>query len=330
VIAVVCWAGPLYQQFFDARPNLSALLRSEGILSGGTVQKTEGWAFGLRALGRAASLNPIWASPRPIAPFTSSSDIAHRSILLGLVVLAILISVAVMAKRHRHPAVLSMCVVSIAGMIGTVVLFSSTPITYFEAFIWINLELWLVGICIWLTLGLAVVVALRPQIAAIRPQIAAIRPEAVPRGSHAARKERRLSSSAKRIGALLALGVACVAGVLVVVFPYGNQFVLDWSGVTRAQHMTSAIEHHVPRGPVGMGVLYTGPNSFQAAGDEHGAAYLLLTEGWSPGMEQPINQLLGMPIEKNGPFVVFTEQGERLVSAQYYSHYQVLWFIKKK
>ncbi len=33
-VAIVCWAGPLYQQFFDANPNITALLRSAGITEG--------------------------------------------------------------------------------------------------------------------------------------------------------------------------------------------------------------------------------------------------------------------------------------------------------
>ena len=52
--------------------------------------------------------------------------------------------------------------------------------------------------------------------------------------------------------------------------------------------MSSDIEAHVPQGPVGMGILYAGPNPFQAGGDEHGPAYLLLARGWTPGMEAPI------------------------------------------
>ncbi len=194
IVAVLCWAGPLYQQFFEARPNISALLRSEGILSGGTVQRTEGFVFGLRALGRVGSLNPIWASPRPILPFASSNDIAHRNILLGLVMVAILVAVTVMARRHGHRALLSMCILSIAALLGTVILFASTPVSYYEAFIWINLELWLVGLCVWITLGLAAFVAIRPQIAIIRPQIAAIRPRTA--SPHSARRRPRFRSRA--------------------------------------------------------------------------------------------------------------------------------------
>jgi hypothetical protein len=78
-----------------------------------------------------------------------------------------------------------------------------------------------------------------------------------------------------------------------------------------------------------MGVLYSGSNPFQAADDEHGAAYLLITGGWIPGMEPPINQLLGLPIHPKSPFVVFTERGTELTRVQFYPRYQELWFLKK-
>ena len=320
-VAVICWAGPFYQQFFEARPNLSLLLRSSGILAGGTVSRTEGWAFGLRAVSRAASLNPIWASPRPIDPFAAANDIAHRNILLGLV-LAVLVGVAVAARKHRQSALFSMCVVSIGAALGLVFLYAHTPTSDLFSFIWISLALWPVGICIWLTLGLAVAVAIAPQVAAVMPQIASLRAESGRRAIH-------VSASTKRSLAVFSLGLACIAGILVLVFPYGDQFVFNWTGVTRVQHMSANIEDHVPKGPVGMGVLYSGPNLLQSIGDEHGAAYLLLTRGWTPGMEPQIDQLLGMPIDKDGPFAVFTERGEALVSAQFYPKYQPLWFLKK-
>ena len=127
-----------------------------------------GLGLGLRALGRVASFNPIWASPRPIAPFASSGDIAHRNVLFGVLLVVVLIVVAVVARRHNHPAVVSMCVVSLGGLLGAVVLLASTPVHYYLSFIWVNLVIWIVGICVWLTLGLAVVTAIRPRLASMR------------------------------------------------------------------------------------------------------------------------------------------------------------------
>ena len=324
-VAVVCWAAPLYQEFFDARPNLSALLRSMGVLGGGKVQKKEGLRFGLHALGRAASLNPIWTSPRPILPFASSNDITHGNILLGLVVLALMVVIVIVGQVRKERALVSMAVVSIGGSLGIIVLFASTPVSYFEAFIWINLAVWIVGICLWLTVGLAVIVALRPQIVKVRSRFATTF-----RSELALINPRIDPATVKRAGLLIFMAAACLAGTLFAVFPYGDQFNLDWPGVGRAKQMTAAIEAHVPRGNVGIGILYTGSDPFQPASDEHGVAYLLMTDGWVLGMQPSINQLLGLPLHRNSPFVVFTQRGTKLVSARYYHQYQELWFITKK
>ena len=99
---------------------------------------------------------------------------------------------------------MSLCVISVSVSLGTIFLFAHTPVNDFAAFIWVNLAVWTLGICIWLTLGLAVVTAVRPRIAAISPQIAAIRSESTV-------KSIRVSARAKRIGAIVALVVAFVA-----------------------------------------------------------------------------------------------------------------------
>ncbi len=313
VVAVICWTGPLYQQFFDARPNLSLLLRP--------AANTEGLGFGLRALSRATALNPIWAAPRPIDELAASADIDHRGVLLGLLVFAILAAIAVVAWRHREKALLSLSVVTLGGSLGVVALFSRMPKGYLLSFIWVNLSVWIVGIGVWVTIGMAVFTALRPQWAEIRTQVAEVR-------TQLGRKETRFSVSARRVVAIVALGVACLIGTLVTTFPYGNQFLLDWAGVARVQHMTAAIEQHVPRGKVGYGILLTGTDFYQVAGDEEGTAYLLLTGGWTPGMEPSINQLLGLPIRRTSPFVVFTEHGTKVTGARYYPEYQPFWYSK--
>ncbi len=313
-VAVVCWVGPLYQQFFDARPNLSGLLRSVGILKGGVPDKTEGWAFGFRAMGRVASFNPIWASPRPTFPFNSSNDIAHRNPLLGVVLVAVLVAVAALARRHQHPRVVSMCVISVSGMLGVLMLLAGTPSSYYVSFIWVNLAVWIVGICVWVTLGLAAVTALRPYVA---PAVTEFRG--------------RVGWATAQTGRTVVLGimgVACAAGLLVVAFPYGNHgFLVDWTGMARSQAMAANVERHLPKGPVDLGVIYKGDNPLQLAGDEHLAAYLLLTDGYRPGLEPQINQLLGMPVDRHGPFVIFYEDGPFFVHARYLPRYEQLWYL---
>jgi hypothetical protein len=312
-VAIVCWFAPVYQEFFDARPNLSALLRSQGILSGGQVQKKEGLIFGLHALGRAVSVSPIWASPRPINPLTSANDLAHGNIALGLLVLVLMIVIVVVGVRRKERALVSMGVVAIGGSLGVIVLLDSSPVSYLLSFIWVNLAVWIVGIFLWITVGYAIVIALRPHLATLRSQVAELRPQVDPK------------TATRRTGLLLFMAAACLAGTLFAVFPYGDQFIQDWPGVGRVKQMTADIVNHVPRGNVGLGIVHAGGNTLQAASDVHGVAYLLMTKGYVPGMVPSQNQLLGLPIHQNSPFVVFTEHGIKLSSVQYFHHYQEFW-----
>ena len=111
-------------------------------------------------------------------------------------------------------------------------------------------------------------------------------------------------------------------------FPYCHRdFLVDWTGMTRAQHMATDVDAHVPEGPVNLGVFYTGKNPLQLAGDEHEAAYLLLADGYSPGVEPQINQLLGMPIGEQAPFVTSYGHGSALYQARYLPKYGQLWFL---
>ena len=120
------------------------------------------------------------------------------------------------------------------------------------------------------------------------------------------------------------MGLATASATVVALFPYGNQFVLDWSGTTRVTQMAAEIERRIPPGPVGIGIRYKGSDVFRLENDEHGLSYLLLTAGWLPGLEAPENQLLGLPIHPRSPYVVFNEKGAVLRSTDVYTHYE--WY----
>ena len=313
-VGVLCWFGPLYQQLFDNHPNLSLLLQP--------TKNTEGWIYGLRALSRAVSPNPIWASPRPLNQYiTYGSDIAHRNVLLGLVVALVIVGIAVAAWRRKDSVLVGMCTVSVGAAIGVVFLFARTPADDLQSFVWINLAVWQVGACIWLTLGLAVATAVRPQLPEIRAQVSEIR-------AQMGRQPIRFSRRARRGALVAALAVCGLAGALVSVFPYQNQSVQDWGGVARVDRMTADVEQHVPKGRISMGILFSGSDFYQPISDEHGVAYLLLADGWLPGMEPSLDGLLGMPIHPKSPFVVFSEPGSNFTSVQFYKHYQHLWFLR--
>ncbi len=306
-VAALCWLAPLGQELFSSNPNLSLLVRSSGLVRN-THATTEGWVYGLRALGRAVSPDPVWATPRSTIPLASAADVVHQSLLACLVV-PLLIGIAVLAWQHGKRELFSMCIVSLGGGLGVVFLYAHIPDSYYASFVWVNMAVWVVGISVWLTLGLALVVAIRS-----RREIGFVHNSSV---------------EMKRWVTVAILAVAAAAGVLAVGLSYGSSFVLDWPAVNRVEHMTSFIEHTVPKGNVNLAIRYKGDNPYQLSEEEHGVAYLLFTAGWTAGMEPAENHLLGLPIKPKSEFIVFNEHDEALLSANLYRHYIWYWsFIK--
>ena len=300
-VTVVCWAPTLIQEFTSSRPNLSLLLKG-GITA--PHQKTQGFLYGLRALSRAASPLPIWASPRPITAWAASGDFYRRDPLVALVALVI-VGIAVYAWRRGHRELLSLCLVSLGASVGLVYLFAHIPDSYLFSFVWVNMPVWVVGVCLWVTLGYAAVTVWRDY------RVAA---------------PSRMAHAWARLGALVLIGLAGAAATFVALFPYGGQFVLDWQGTARVNKMAAEIEARVPRGPVGFGLRLKGTNYFEYDEDEHGLSYQLLTAGWVPGMEKTENQLLGLPIRPHSPFVAFNvSKGGVLQSTDFYAHYVPVW-----
>jgi hypothetical protein len=300
-VVALCWSVPVLQNVFGSRPNLTLLFRSNGTA-------TFGFVFGLRALSRAASINPIWASPRPILPFISSNDLNQRNLLLCLVLPALVIIVLVAWKR-RMPSLGALSVVTLGSAIGLVALYARIPRGYFESFTWVNLALWVTGICLWLTFGVAAATFVRPLARLARSV--------------------QLSERTRHVATLAVLGSAAVAGTLVAVFPYGDQnFLQDFPGMRQAQTMVAIIESRVPRGDVGIGIRgRNASNFFQTIGEEHGATYLLRTAGWVPGMEPLDAGALHYPIHRSSPFVMFTERGTTLTRFRVYPHYVPEWGV---
>lgn len=300
-VVALCWAVPVLQDLFGARPNFTLLLRNNGTA-------TFGYVFGLRALSRAASINPIWASPRPILPFASSNDINHRNLLLCLVLPALVI-IVLAAWKKRMATLGALSVITFGSAVGLVALYARIPTGYFESFTWVNLALWVTGISLWLTFGLAALTFVRPLAQWAR----SVRP----------------SEKARQVATLAVLGAAGLVGTLVAVFPYGDQsFLQDFSGMRQAQAIAATVESKVPRGDVGIGIRgRNASNFFQTLGEEHGAAYLLRTAGWVPGMEPLDDGALHYPIHRSSPFVGFNERGTTLTGFRVYPHYVPDWAL---
>jgi hypothetical protein len=134
----------------------------------------------------------------------------------------------------------------------------------------------------------------------------------------------QFNERAVTVASIAALSAAAVAATVVVTFPYGNQFILDFQANKRDVVMASIVERHVHPGPVSIGIRYTGGDYYQISGDEHGVAYLLETAGWVPGLQSVEDEQLGLPVRPHSPFVVFDERGATLTGFQVYPRYEPL------
>ena len=120
------------------------------------------------------------------------------------------------------------------------------------------------GICIWITVGYAVVIWARSRLSAVR--------------------ETRVPKNAVQVSVLVLLMIATIAATVVVTYPYGAEGQrLDFTAMQRVQSEAKIVETHVPKGEVGIDVRYSGQDFLQTVQDERGAAYLLLQLAGSLG-----------------------------------------------
>jgi hypothetical protein len=299
-VTAACWIAPLGQQLFGSRPNFTALLHSIGVGSGHPV-KTFSSELGLRALARAASPKAVWATARPIQPFASYSDVLNGGHLVYCFVFLALVAVCFLAWRHKKTYLLSLSLVTTASAIGLVVLYARVPENYILSFQWISLLTWIVGICIWITLGYAFVTWARSRLSVSWVL--------------------RVPKKAVKASVLVLIAIATIAATAVVMFPYGEEGQrLAFTAMQRVEREAGIVETYVPRGEVAISVRYSGLDSFQRVQDERGTAYLLRTAGWVPGLPLSANGLLNYPINPNSRFILFNEQQAVLTGFKVYNY----------
>lgn len=118
VVGLLCWSGPLYDQFFGTG-NLWALITGGGSLD------VAGWKYGWDRLIGGISPMPHWAKPRQSAGLLESPSLLKTA--FGVAFLALLAGQAFWARRTRHRTLLAAVAVAGTALAAGAVLSARLP-----------------------------------------------------------------------------------------------------------------------------------------------------------------------------------------------------------
>ena len=332
IVAVACWAAPLLQNL-GRNGNLSALAHS----SHGS--KTLGLGFGLHILAAAGAPFPIWLRHEPLGFFSVAAFTGEHSSALGVIVLCLLAAICVAAALTRQRALAVLGVVGLVASISLVASFAIFPVKNSISVDYLIIVAWVVGILVWTVVVWAAVsmVALlvRPArkvpVADGRPVVGGT--EGV--GTEPAAPEGPTPAAGGGLGgvvrrspvATLLLGVAIV-GVLAGFTTAGLRPALafqpaldtvswDHQEVLRVRHVTTAIEHAVPRGPVVYSIDASSAGALSTIWITEGVAWQLEQDGWRAGLFSIERAYTQLKPRRGAPTVKVVIDGTKVVSIQH-------------
>lgn len=293
VVGLGCWIASLIQEV-SARPGNMTLILHLGRHSGPAAGAT----FGLRTLAAIVGPSPIWWSRRRdnLGIFALVRHVEAHSAWLGVVVLAGLAVIAVIARAAHRDELSALAVVTLLWALATVWTVASLPTSQVFSFTYMEPAAWPLGTTVLLvgvwTAG-EVVTALVNVAARHRP---------LHRAGHAHRARRRLRfehPSLGAIAAILLLGVsALVANAMVHDSATDNIETSGWPAMRQVRVVTAAIERTVPRGRV----VVIGPRGFSASYSViPGVDWLLYSSGWRPESYPGYTTLIGREIAPEHP-----------------------------
>jgi hypothetical protein len=269
--AAVCWGPPLVQQISGHPGNLSLVLDS------GAAQRQVGLGFGLHALATAVTPHPIWLTPYPYAVSVANGMphyVSSHSGAWGVAVLCLLVAVALVAWRTARRELSALALVGAAVAAGTVVSFAAFPKDNLGPLDYLVNLLWLVGLLVWIiVLWAGGDVALAGW----------------DRWFHGDRRLRGPLPIAAGlpVAGLLLLVLAGTAGLRALVPAAHGQAAQVRLDAPLDDAIARAVEHSVPPGPVIVDVRPAtfGPHYGYYNIDFWGMAFVLLEDGWHPGLE---------------------------------------------
>ena len=256
-------------QNLDAQGNLTAILRGSG-------GKTQGIAYGLRAVATAGSPWPIWLKHEPRGYFGTLAFLHANRPLAGFVVLALLAVIAVAAWRGGHRSLTSLALVALVCSIGFTVALAIFPSKNTLNLGYLIYGLWVVGVLLWTVVGWAVALVIPVAVRRFRSSSVLTPQRGFPWTN---------TLGAVAIAAVLAVGFAAV-------WPYRSGSANTTSTAAEAQFTTireasRAIERRIPPGPVVVAFHEERGKSLSGYGAgiiSEGVAWQLEADGWRPGL----------------------------------------------
>ena len=267
-VGFACWLAPLLQNL-HAQGNLTAILRGSG-------GKTQGIAFGLRAVATAGSPWPIWLKHEPSGYFGTLAFVHANRPLAGFVVLALLAVIGVASWRSGHRSLTSLALVALVCSIGFTVALAIFPSKNTLNLGYLIYGLWVVGVLLWTVVGWAVALVIPVAVRRFRSSSVLTPQRGFPWTN---------TLGAVAIAAVLAVGFAAAP-------PYLTGSANATSTAEEAQFTTireasRAIERRIPPGPVVVAFHEERGKSLSGygAGDiSEGVAWQLEADGWRPGL----------------------------------------------
>lgn len=291
VVGAACWIGPLIQEVTGNPGNLTLLARAGG------SEPTLGLSFGLRGLGTAGGLSPLWLHRSGIA---AELYIGAHSLLWGVVVFALLVAVTVVSWRRKHAGLTSTALLSVLYAVTAVITIATIPRTLTYNLSYLAYFLWPLSILIWVT-GLWALAEVVRSLARTRWHRAVGLPNWA------------------LTGGVAALVVMVVITGLGIGQTHTNAVGLVYRpSVVNADQIASAVERSTPVGPVRLEFQpLLGWDSIIELFEGNGIAWKLTADGWHPALPTAFTNITGVPYPSRPgwPDVVLKVEGSTVVFA---------------